>query len=80
MSLSSSCSTPGPHPAPSTLDVTKAVGLTLTSNGSLQVKLGTSKIDPYLIFEPPTAFQDSASGHTSRTVRLTRWVSHWFDQ
>ena len=49
-------------------EIPKAVAMGLNPDGSLGVRVGPSKEDPRLVYTPPVAFQEAASGRVSRSV------------
>ena len=61
---------PGIDPKPVVFEIAKATSIEQNADGSIFARLGTSKLDPRLGFVAPIAFQETASGRVSRTVRF----------
>jgi hypothetical protein len=59
----------GVSPKEVVFEVRRAAGVERTPAGTLQVRLGPSRMDPFLLFPAPTAFQSSGVATTSRAVR-----------
>ena len=59
----------GVDPKAVVFEVPKAVATARSSDGSLYVRLGPNvRFDPALVYPPPVAFQEAASGRVSRNV------------
>jgi hypothetical protein len=58
-------------PQPVGLEIPKAVAIGLNPEGALAARSGPSRFDPQLVYAPPVAFQDGASGRGSRSARYS---------
>jgi uncharacterized protein (TIGR03437 family) len=58
----------GADPSAIVFEVPEAVNVTAGVDGALIVRLGTERLNPYLTYPAPVAFQETASGPASRSV------------
>ena len=61
---------PGIDPKPVAFEIAQALSIVRNSDGSVLARLGISRYDPTLIYVAPLAFQETASGRVSRSVRF----------